>query len=927
MNRTIITHVLLLCTVLWCCSEPPRFLGLSEPALKERGPHHRTWERVSSYVTSYGRVVNRTSSVQEIGTGICYWDGAEWKDTEEVFELFRDGAVARKGPHQVIISPRITDAPAIDMLTPDGKRLRCRLFGVVYRDTITGNNVLVAEPNPDSIATLVPPNRIVWENALLDFAADLQLTYTRAGVEAELILRERPDAPDAWNLSAKDTRIQVWTEWFDPPEPRKDVEVVREETDPNLRQVMADPQVIDETLDFGHMRFVQGRAFRIGEGTDAEAVRVAKQWVNLENGRTFLIESVDYLESKPMLDGLPLADARQALPAAELARRAARTPAELVAIASFRGDSEIGTFASRQVKVVSSGSDPQLRASAAPTLRVAQERSRRAGVSIDWTAVSSQSNFVFKSDTTYACNSAVTLSGTTIIEGGTVVKFSNQVSGASIMFTGPVDCRTSRFRPAFFTARDDHTVGEIVGNITNTIGTNVYAGNALRLQSSGTSFDLHDFRMRYLHQAVLMTAGSLKLSHSQIGYGNSGVILTGTSLLGEVQNVLLHDLTWAFNGSTGHTNRGLGITVHRCGNLRGNSMTLYLTNSLIVRVTNNVVFSGANIETNQNEAGYFQTVGAGQRYLATNSPLRNAGTTNISATLLQELKVRTTYPPVVLGDISATTVLAPQAQRDTDLPDIGYHYDPADFLIGAGGITLSNSTLTVTNGAVVAVDSGITNWGLRLHSGAILASQGTASSPNRFVGSDCIQETPSGVGSNTVPVFADTFPAPASPAAASFRFTHFSLVTGGHLFNQPDGQGTLGRIEFRDSEIRGGVLKFSAATNAIVFAWTNALFDRAAVILSSTNATTFDCRNNLFREGSLSVSPASGSSWTIKDTFFDKPVLKQTATNSMADATYSHLALEAASWSSRPCTQAGAPSHVFIRTPQHTGHPHPVLSS
>jgi hypothetical protein len=38
------------------------------------------------------------------------------------------------------------------------------------------------------------------------------------------------------------------------------------------------------------------------------------------------------------------------------------------------------------------------------------------------------------------------------------------------------------------------------------------------------------------------------------------------------------------------------------------------------------------------------------------------------------------------------------------------------------------------------------------------------------------------------------------------------------------------------------------------------------------------------------------------------------------------LAPEAASWSSRPCNVAGAPAHVFIRTFQRQGHPHPALS-
>ena len=38
------------------------------------------------------------------------------------------------------------------------------------------------------------------------------------------------------------------------------------------------------------------------------------------------------------------------------------------------------------------------------------------------------------------------------------------------------------------------------------------------------------------------------------------------------------------------------------------------------------------------------------------------------------------------------------------------------------------------------------------------------------------------------------------------------------------------------------------------------------------------------------------------------------------------LAPEAASWSPRPCNTAGAPSHIFIRTFQRRGHPHPALS-
>src|SRR5688572_21501193 len=53
----------------------------------------------------------------------------------------------------------------------------------------------------------------------------------------------------------------------------------------------------------------------------------------------------------------------------------------------------------------------------------------------------------------------------------------------------------------------------------------------------------------------------------------------------------------------------------------------------------------------------------------------------------------------------------------------------------------------------------------------------------------------------------------------------------------------------------------------------------------------------------------------------------KSATNSEAYATCFQNKSGAASWSSRPCSAAGAPSHVFIRTLQHTGHPDPVLMS
>src|ERR1035437_191710 len=51
-----------------------------------------------------------------------------------------------------------------------------------------------------------------------------------------------------------------------------------------------------------------------------------------------------------------------------------------------------------------------------------------------------------------------------------------------------------------------------------------------------------------------------------------------------------------------------------------------------------------------------------------------------------------------------------------------------------------------------------------------------------------------------------------------------------------------------------------------------------------------------------------------------------TATNGMTNVTFLEINTEAASWSSRLCNAAGASSHIFIRTSQQKGDPHPVLS-
>src|SRR6185436_18374622 len=110
------------------------------------------------------------------------------------------------------------------------------------------------------------------------------------------------------------------------------------------------------------------------------------------------------------------------------------------------------------------------------------------------------------------------------------------------------------------------------------------------------------------------------------------------------------------------------------------------TNSLIAVVTNSNSSGLTTVSSYSlsSDTGVFKTVGSGSHYLSDNSPYRNTGSTSISTNLTQgEFRYSTTYPPIVLSDsFTVDTTLAPQAQRDWDQPDAGYHYPALDWAMG-----------------------------------------------------------------------------------------------------------------------------------------------------------------------------------------------------------------------------------------------------
>ena len=158
----------------------------------------------------------------EMADGLCYQDPQDgtWKDSVELIEIIdADGtAVARLGQQRVTFSPNAnTPGGAIDLLTPDGKRLVSKVLGVVLYDAASGQSTLISELK-DSVGKLVSSNQIIYEDAFDGdgLIADLRYTWRKGSFEQDLILRQLPRdfSPKAWGMDPATSRIEIWTEFF-----------------------------------------------------------------------------------------------------------------------------------------------------------------------------------------------------------------------------------------------------------------------------------------------------------------------------------------------------------------------------------------------------------------------------------------------------------------------------------------------------------------------------------------------------------------------------------------------------------------------------------------------------------------------------------------------------------------------------------------
>src|SRR6266852_8727496 len=95
-----------------------------------------------------------------------------------------------------------------------------QIVGLAYTERDTGKSIFISELK-DSIGQVVGRNQVVYPDAFESIKADVRYTVTQCFFEQDVIIREQLPSPDAMGLNPKTARLEVWTEFFDGPDPEK----------------------------------------------------------------------------------------------------------------------------------------------------------------------------------------------------------------------------------------------------------------------------------------------------------------------------------------------------------------------------------------------------------------------------------------------------------------------------------------------------------------------------------------------------------------------------------------------------------------------------------------------------------------------------------------------------------------------------------
>jgi hypothetical protein len=714
----------------------------------------------------------------------------------------------------------------------------------------------------------------------MNLRASIRIRNSPSTLEHDVILHERPPDPVSLGLSAA-ARLEMLTEQLDGPTPSSRGKFIHRESDPAKRAAMAAPDFLDADVNFGGMKMGAGKAFSTTKRTNGTSLLpspVGKMFTTISQ-RKILIEAVEHRHAVRALEQLPAAANLHGMTNAAMRYSSNASVAHLnrplPTLAKNSGSAANGERVAsiRPVQGQMRENNDRLIASTA-----AESAQEAPAFILDYQLVSNAgvTNFTARGNMTYLVSAAVPLYGTVTIEGGTVLKFTDD-AGLFLQPGAVLICDTTNYLPAVFTAKNDNTVGETIAGSS---------GSPNRVYSLGLGFDGGSYEVshvRFNHLFVPLFGdnnANITARHVQFLDADMAIYSAGAATL-NVFNALVYNCDNLYYGDT-PTFRGEHITMHH-GQTLGvtfypSNSTMLLRNSLLVDVPSAYVYAGP-VTTNQviqlgSDAGTFQTVEGGAHYLPINSPYRGIAVTNIDSSLRSSLAEMTTYQPTLLtGTPTNDLTLLPVLPRDVET--LGYHYPAVDYIMK--NLTLQNTTLTLRGGVVLAsAFSSDYDTCLWLSPGRFITI-GTPARMNRLIRANQVQENAQPRGWAMV---SDGFHDEIRPEL-TLRFTEISSLAGSwySLFGGYDffrfelSHCTLFNGYF-DAKHYGGIYQSSG--------FSNNLFRSVTFQIECTSPASVSAYNNTFKDGAVSLSGAH-TGWRVKFNIFDHAIVSGDTSQSSAN--------------------------------------------
>jgi hypothetical protein len=390
-----------------------------------------------------GALTNRTHRFIAVGSGANYLDDSgKFQPSQDLIELMPDGsAAALHAPIKVSFSPDPTSG--ITVTTRSNRVFTTTVVGLYWYDPVSGARSLISPAtNPSSPGELLPPNQIVYRSAFASVKGSIRWTCTRYGLESDVILEQNLTLPDGFSPQS---RLEVWHEFSgDVQTPTSTPRTLQSTSDPLLRATMVEPDLADQTLDFGDAWLPLGCAFSWPGGSpdrqtnvaaqirvpnptrDPDKIPVAKRWLETDQ-RKFLIEALPWSSISSKLSSLPQASNTKP------------TGLKTKALASLlpRPKSKPSRTPRKAIKIASAAYHP-------------------SGLVVDYITVSGNGDYTFASGTSYFLQSGY-FAGTVTFQPNCTIKS----DGSDLIMYGSIVCQGDSGSPSVLTSVSDDLFGDI----------------------------------------------------------------------------------------------------------------------------------------------------------------------------------------------------------------------------------------------------------------------------------------------------------------------------------------------------------------------------------------------------------------------------------------------------------------------------------